>query len=74
MTFWLEMGVAGGGDSREDETITIQPLGVLGVELHELVEENMGNWGHSPEMRKHKCQRTLLSLRGILSQPRRRGT
>lgn len=35
-------------DSREDESIAVQPLGVLGVEVHELVEENVGNRSHTP--------------------------
>ena len=37
-------------DSREDESITVQPLGVLRVELHELVEKNVGNRRHTPVM------------------------
>lgn len=36
-----------GANSREDKSIPIDPVGVLWVELHELVKENMGNWGHS---------------------------
>jgi hypothetical protein len=32
---------------RENETITVDPIGVLGVEVHELVEENVGNGGHA---------------------------
>lgn len=35
-------------NSREDEAITVQPAGVLGVELHELVEKNVGNRCHAP--------------------------
>jgi hypothetical protein len=35
-------------DSREHEAITVQPLGVFGVELHELVEEDVGNGSHTP--------------------------
>jgi hypothetical protein len=35
-------------NSRENETIPVQPLGVLGVELHELVEEDVGNRCHAP--------------------------
>lgn len=35
-------------DLREDETVSVQPLGVLGVELHEFVEENVGNRCHAP--------------------------
>ena len=33
--------------SRENESIAVQPLGVLGVELHVLAEENMGNRSHA---------------------------
>ncbi|KAI5462659.1 hypothetical protein BGZ63DRAFT_220928 [Mariannaea sp. PMI_226] len=33
---------------RENEAVTVEPLGVLGVELHELVEEDVGNGSHSP--------------------------
>ncbi len=29
---------------REDETISIQPMWVLGIEGHEFVEENMSDW------------------------------
>lgn len=28
---------------RENESVTVSPLGVLGVEVHESVEENMGS-------------------------------
>jgi len=28
----------------EDEAVTVEPLGVLGVELHELVEQHVGLW------------------------------
>ncbi len=38
----------GGQNLREDETIAVQPRGVLGVEAHELVEENVGNGSHAP--------------------------
>jgi hypothetical protein len=34
---------------REDEAISVQPLGVLGVELHELIEKDVGNRCHAPE-------------------------
>ena len=34
-------------DLRQDETITIDPVWVLGVEVHELVEQNMGNGCHA---------------------------
>lgn len=36
------------GHLRENETISVQPLGVLGVEVHELIEDNVGNGSHSP--------------------------
>lgn len=32
---------------REDETITVGPVGVLGVEVHELVEKNVSDGGHA---------------------------
>lgn len=32
---------------RENETITVSPVGVLGVEVHELVEQNVGHGGHT---------------------------
>lgn len=32
---------------RENKTITVGPVGVLRVELHEFVEENVGHWGHA---------------------------
>ena len=32
---------------REDEAITVGPVGVLGVEVHELVEENVSDGGHA---------------------------
>ena len=34
-------------DLRQDETITIDPVWVLGVEGHELVEQDMGNGCHA---------------------------
>jgi hypothetical protein len=37
-------------NSRENETVAVQPAGVLGVELHELVEDNVGNGRHAPGM------------------------
>lgn len=43
-------------DSRKNEAVTVQPLGVLGVELHDLVEKNVGNGCHTP----------ILSLLAIL--------
>lgn len=33
---------------RKDESVAVQPLGVLGVELHELVPENVSNRSHTP--------------------------
>lgn len=39
-------------NSREDKSVPVDPIGVLGVELHELVEKDMGNRGHS-----HGCTR-----------------
>jgi hypothetical protein len=41
--------MANGGTLRENKSIPVEPLGVLGVELHELVEENVGNRCHAPE-------------------------
>lgn len=35
------------GHVREHETITVDPIGVLGVEVHELVEQNVGDGGHA---------------------------
>jgi hypothetical protein len=32
---------------RENETITVGPVRVLGVEVHELVEQNVGHRGHT---------------------------
>ena len=34
-------------DVREDETITIEPIWVLGVEAHELVEHDVGDRCHA---------------------------
>ena len=34
-------------DVREDETITIEPVWVLGVEAHELVEHDVGDGCHA---------------------------
>lgn len=33
--------------SRENESISVQPVRVLGVEAHELVEEDVGDGGHA---------------------------
>lgn len=35
-------------NSREDETVAVQPVGVLGVEPHEVLEEDVGNGSHAP--------------------------
>lgn len=35
-------------DSREDKSIAVQPLGVLRVKVHELLEKNVGNRSHAP--------------------------
>lgn len=35
------------GNVRENKTIPVSPVGVLGVEAHELVEEDVGNGGHA---------------------------
>lgn len=48
-------------DSREDETVTVQPVGVLGVELHELVEKDVGNGCHAPAIGVSKA----VGSRGI---------
>lgn len=31
----------------EDESVSVDPVGVLGVEGHVLVEEDMGRWGQA---------------------------
>ena len=46
--------------SREDESVTVEPLGVLGVELHDPVEKNVGNGCHAPIC---SCQQTLARSR-----------
>lgn len=33
---------------RENEAITVEPVGVLGVEVHETVEKDVGNGSHAP--------------------------
>lgn len=38
------------GDLRENETITVQPVGVLGVELHEVVEQDVSDRRHAPRL------------------------
>lgn len=38
-------------DSRENEAVTVEPLWVLWVELHELAVENVGNGCHAPVLR-----------------------
>ena len=35
------------GFIREDKSVTVSPVGILGVKLHELVEENVGHRGHA---------------------------
>lgn len=37
----------GGGNVRENESVTVDPLGVLGVELHEFVEQDVGDGSHA---------------------------
>lgn len=32
---------------RKNESISIDPVRIRGIEGHELVEHNMGNWGHA---------------------------
>ena len=32
---------------RENEAVPVDPVGVLGVEVHELVEQNVGHRGHA---------------------------
>lgn len=44
-------GEAREDDSREDEAVTVQPLWVLWVELHELAVENVGHGCHAPVLR-----------------------
>jgi hypothetical protein len=34
-------------DLRENESVSVEPVGVLGVEGHELVEKNVSNRGHA---------------------------
>lgn len=34
-------------DVRENKAITVDPVGVLGVEAHELVKQNVGDRGHA---------------------------
>ena len=33
---------------RENKSVPVQPVGILRVELHELVEEHMRNGSHAP--------------------------
>ena len=35
------------GSVREDKAVAIDPIGVLGIESHELVEEDVGHRGHA---------------------------
>lgn len=49
--FFIVVGVRvinGENNIRENEAISVQPLGVLGVELHEFVEQDVGNRCHAP--------------------------
>lgn len=32
---------------RKNKSISIDPIRVLRIEGHELIEENMGHWGHA---------------------------
>ena len=50
------------GDLREDESVAVQPLGVLGVELHELVEKDVGNRRHTPRTTLVKPSPMLSTL------------
>lgn len=34
-------------NSRENKSVPVDPVGVLGIELHELIEKDMRDWGHS---------------------------
>jgi hypothetical protein len=40
-------GVGDGGDLRQDKSISVEPVWILGVEGHEFVEEDVGHWGHA---------------------------
>lgn len=44
-----------GQNLREDEAVAVQPVGVLGVEVEELVEQDVGDWGHSPVTTMSVC-------------------
>ena len=33
---------------RENETIAVEPIGVLGVELHEVLPQDVGDRRHAP--------------------------
>jgi hypothetical protein len=35
---------------RENKTVPVQPVRILGIEFHEFIEEDMGYWSHS-----HRC-------------------
>ena len=50
------------GDLREDKSVAVQPLGVLGVELHELVEKDVGNRRHTPRTTLVKPSPMLSTL------------
>lgn len=32
---------------RKNKAVAVDPVGVLGVERHELVEQDVGHWGHA---------------------------
>ncbi len=36
------------GDLREDKSVPVDPFGILGVVVHDPVEQNMGSWGQTP--------------------------
>lgn len=46
--FLQREGRDGESNSRENKSVTVQPIGVLGVEPQELVPENVGNGSHAP--------------------------
>ena len=58
------LGEAGYGRySRENEAITVGEVGVLGVEVHELLEKNVSNGCHAPIIRLLAYPVELPSLR-----------
>lgn len=34
-------------DLRKNKSVSVNPLGILGVECHEFVEQDVGHWGHA---------------------------